>query len=461
MKKSLACSAFYNGLYSVLNVLFPFVSSAYLARVLQPGGIGEVACGQNLVSYFGMLAALGIPQYGTREIARCGREQDRLFSELAVINFLSTLLAGAAYGVFLAAAPPENGLLYRVLGLELLFQLFNIDWLYQGKEEYGFIAARGLVVKLLSLAAMILLVRERADTVLYGLILCLGGGCGHIINVACAGKHVRLTLRGLKLRRHLAPVLTLMLSSVTASLYSKVDVTMLGVLAGDTQVGYYVSAHKVVNIVLTLAAAVTAVFLPRLSLTYQSDRGKYEEYLAVGLKAVLLLALPCCVGLLLTAEDLTAVLFGTAFAPAAGTIRILAVLVIIKGAGDLLCYQALISAGQEKKLISARILAGAANVVLNALLIPRWGHYGAAAASVASELVVNGTLLRVSLRIAKPKVEAKYLLGLVLSTALMTAVVLLVQSAWENALAALLLSAAAGGMAYFAAVLLMKKGGFL
>lgn len=461
MKKSLARGAFFHVIYSLGNVLFPVISAAYLSRVLAPEGTGRVAYGQNIVSYFIMFAVLGIPQYGTREIARCEGNGDRLFSELVVINWVSTTVAAAAYCGFLALAFPQDGLIYWVLGLELFFQFFNIDWLYQGKEEYGYIAARSLAVKALSLVGLLLFVRERQDTIAYGLILCLGTGCSHILNVFHARKYVKLTLRGLNLRQHLAPVLTLMLSTVTAGLYCKVDVTMLGALAGEIQVGFYTSAHKVVNIALTLAAAVTAVFLPRLSQTYRQDREQFGGYLSAGLKAVLLLALPCCTGLMLTAEELTEVLFGAAFAPAAGTIRILAVLVIVKGVGDLLCYQALISSGNEKKLIFARVLAGAANIVLNGAFIPRWGHTGAAVASVASELVVNGTLLIFSLTIAKPKVSRRFYVNVALSTVVMTLAVLWVQKLTENSLVSLLLSATVGALTYFASVLLMKKGGYL
>ena len=461
MKQSLARGAVYNVICSAGNVLFPLISAAYLSRVLTPEGIGQVAYGQNIVSYFVMFANLGIPQYGTREIAGREGNVDRLFSELVTIQLLATAVSAAAYGTFLALAVPGESLLYRVLGLELLSQLFNIDWLYQGKEEYGYIAARSLTVKLFSLAALLLFVRRREDTVVYGLILCLGTGCNHVVNLLHGGNYAKLTFQGLRLRQHLKPVMALMLSAVTASLYCKVDVTMLGAMAGQEQVGFYTSAHKVVNLVLTLAAAVTGVFLPRLSQMYGGDRESYEACLAMGLKAVLLLALPGCVGLMLTAEDLTAVLFGRAFAPAAPVIRILAVLIVIKGAGDLLCYQALISAGEERKLILARVAAGLANIGLNALLIPRWGCLGAAAASVASELVVNGILLAVFLKIARPRVGGRFLAGAVLCTLVMALTVVFLQKLAENEIVSLVLSVISGVPVYFCGMLLMKRGGFL
>lgn len=455
MKRSLSRNAFFSVLCQGVNVLFPMLSAAYVSRVLAPEGMGRVAYGQNLVSYFVMLAALGIPQYGVREIAKSREAPDKLFSELVVINAVSTALVLAGYAVFLFFVPDG---LYAVLGLELFFQFFSIDWLYQGKEEYGYIAARNVAVKLLSLTAVLLFVREREDTAVYGLILCLSGGCGHILNVLRGKKHVRLTLSGLNLKRHLAPVLTLMLSVVTASLYCKVDITMLGAMAGSEAVGLYTAAHKVVNLVLTLAAAVTAVFLPRLSQAYQADKQAYGAYLSTGLKAVLLLAVPGAIGLALVAKELTAVLFGPEFSSAARTIQILAVLVVIKGAGDLLCYQAIISSGQERKLIAARIFAGAANIALNAVLIPRWGCDGAAAASVVSEGIVNGLLLRHLPAEARPKVSGAFWKWLCLATAAMVLAVAAVQKFAAGGWMSLALPVAAGGGVYLVAWLLIYQG---
>ena len=460
MNKSLARNALYNVIYSVLNVLFPLFSAAYISRVLAPEGIGRVAYAQNIVSWFVMFAALGIPEYGTREAARLRDDKQRLsrlFSELMGLNFLATAVCVGAYGLFLRLACPEDGALYLVCGLELVVNFFSIDWLYRGLEDYGYITLRSGLIKALSLLALVTLVKRREDVVLYALIVCMGTLCSAVWNMIHARKIVCLTLRGWELGRHRKPVLALMLSSVTASLYSKVDITMLGWLASEETVGFYTNAYKAVSIVITLTAAVTAVFLPRLSYVYESDKKQYEAYLSTGLKIVLTLAFPCCFGLMAVAEDLVAVLFGTLFAPAAATIRILAVLVIVRGAGDLMCYQAIISSGNERKLIKARLAAGLVNIALNAMLIPRYAHNGAAAASLVSELIVNGILLRHSLGIAKPKISRGFLISLLTGTAAMTAAVLCLRQFMKTGLAALCASVTVGAAVYVLAGLLTKN----
>ncbi len=56
--------------YRMLNILFPLITSVYVARILLADGTGRVAYAQNIVTYFTLIASLGLPTYGTKEIAK-------------------------------------------------------------------------------------------------------------------------------------------------------------------------------------------------------------------------------------------------------------------------------------------------------------------------------------------------------------------------------------------------------
>ena len=457
---TLANNALFNILYRVLNVIFPLLSVSYVSRVLAPEGLGKIAYAHNIVSYFVMFAALGIPQYGTREIACRQNDPQRmkkLFSELLVLNFLSTSVCLVLYYLLVGAAFSGERILYLVFSLELLFNYINIDWLYQGREDYVYISLRSILVKVLSLILLVSFVKNPRDYVIYALITCLALGCNYIFNVFHARKFIGLSLKGLNLSQHIKPILILMLSSITSSLYCKVDVTMLGWMSSDAVVGYYANSHKIVNIILTLVTAVTAVFLPRLSYIYAQEREKYQYYLSMGVKIVLLLALPGCIGLILVAEPLVVTLFGGLFDPAAPTVQILAILIPIKGVGDLLCYQAIISSGNERHLVKSRILAGVANILLNSFLIPKFGQNGAALASVVSELIVNGMLLRYSLTLEKPRIEKGFLWSAMVSTGVMAVVVVLLRRLLYTPLLSLVVPVVAGAAVYLVVLVMLKN----
>ena len=104
MQKSLLKNSVFNIVYTVSNILFPFITSIYVSRILLPAGVGKVAGAQNLVSYFVTLAALGLPSYGVREFAKVREnkeKKDTLFTELFLINMISTTVALIAFVVLL------------------------------------------------------------------------------------------------------------------------------------------------------------------------------------------------------------------------------------------------------------------------------------------------------------------------------------------------------------------------
>ena len=55
MQKSLAKNSIYNIIYTVANILFPFVTSIYVSRILLPVGVGKVVSAQNIACVLGLM----------------------------------------------------------------------------------------------------------------------------------------------------------------------------------------------------------------------------------------------------------------------------------------------------------------------------------------------------------------------------------------------------------------------
>ena len=71
-------SVFYNVLLAISQVFFPLITFPYLARTLGPEHVGVLNFAESIAKYFVMLAALGIPIYGIREIAKVQKFQHHL-----------------------------------------------------------------------------------------------------------------------------------------------------------------------------------------------------------------------------------------------------------------------------------------------------------------------------------------------------------------------------------------------
>ena len=425
--KSIARNAIFNTLYTGANLLYQLISTVYVANILLADGVGKVAYVQNIASFFVLFAGLGIPTYGVKEISRvrgAGGDVNKVFSELFLINGIATVLSSLVYGLIFVAGMADNHsdqILYSCFGIQIVMNCINIDWLYQGLEEYGIIAARSIVVKLFSAFLLLTFVNSKEDYVFYALITVFAVCGNYLLNILYAKKIVSLTFSDLSPKQHLIPVLVTAVSIVLASIYSRIDVTMLGIMCTETDVGLYTVAHKSVDMIITVCVAMLSVFLPRLSACYAANRKQFSQLLDLGVRLLLFFAVPIFAGVFILAPDVIPMLFGTSFVQASLTLRIFSVLLIVKTFGHLLCYQLVIITGNEKKRLPAYFAAAVANVVLNAVLIPEMGCNGAALASVVSELIVNGWQVISMKRIVEIPFSKAAFLQSIFSTAAMCA----------------------------------------
>ena len=462
MQKSLAKNSIYNIIYTIANLIFPFVTSIYVSRILLPFGIGKVASSQNIASYFVTIASLGLPSYGVREFAKVREnkcESNKLFTELLLLNIISTTLAVVGFFglVFINAGFNGEWALYGACGLAVFFNYLNIDWLYKGLEEYGYITGRSLLIKGLSLVALLLFVKTRQDYVAYALISSLATGGNYVFNVIHAKKFVNINFSGIQIKKHIKPVLLIACIIFLSSIYNKIDVTMLNMMATDESVGFYSYAQKTINMVLTMANAVTAALLPRLSYYYDNDKEGFYRLLDKGFQILCVMTLPLTVGMALVASQTVEFLYGEAFAPAALTIQLMCPLILIKGFGDLFCYQLVYSTKSEKIILPAAASASVINVITNAMMIPKLLQNGAVIASVFSELATNTIQFIYMKKKVRFNINGKALVTGVISTAIMSVCVLLLMQLRLSNTIGLFVEVACGAAVYIAVNLAMKN----
>lgn len=394
-EKSLTKNALFNVIYKCLNVLFPLVTMMYVSRVLMPEGVGKVAAAQNIIAYFVIIASLGLPTYGVKKIAEFRDDRKRcskVFTELFVINAISTLLCSSLYIMMLFSVDffsPKMTISF-VVGIQLFANIINIDWLYQGYEEYQYIMFRSMLVKLLAIAAVFIFVKASSDYVVYALITALSLVANFVFNIAHMHKFIDLTFKDLCIKRHIRPILTLLAASIAIEIYTLCATTFLNVLKGDEIVAYFSNSAKAVAITRTMIAAVCAVFLPRLN--YYIGQNRIDDFnsLAIkGLKLLLAMSVPVTLILFVLAKNFVLVLFGTAYLPSVESMQILSISVITVAISNFMGYQILVSLGKEQIVLYSTIIAAFINVGLNLLLIEPLGDIGAAIASVIAEAIVS------------------------------------------------------------------------
>ena len=393
-KKSLKKGGTYYLIYNVLNVFFPFLTGIYVSHVLLPDTIGRVNAAQNLAQYFVIFAFLGIPTYGLREISKARNdetEKNRVFSELYIINFISTFIFSFFYLgiIFLVPEYKSDLFLYLVVGISIVLNAFNISWLYDGLEEFRFISIRNLIFKAISFIFLIIFVKDEKDYLLFALVNVLGTAGNYVINMFYSPRFVRFSLKNINLRRHMKSIFFLVSVNLAIELYTLVDITMMNFICDKDEIAFYKYGQSVERILIQIINSFTMVLVPRISLYYKEKNLKgFNELLSKALNLIIIFAVPMIIGIFFTSDMLLVKLYGKPYIASAMILKILSFLIIVSPIGYLLGSRVMLATGNESRMIIPVGFGAFVNIIGNAILIPLLGGRGASIASVFSEIVV-------------------------------------------------------------------------
>ncbi len=393
-EKSLSKGGIYYLIYNVLNIAFPFITGIYVARKLLPENIGAVAAAQNVAEYFVILAFLGIPTYGLREIAKVRNdpeERNKVFSELFIINFISTVVFLIAYVIVILSVGKYRRELpiYIIAGLSVALNAFNISWLYEGMEEFKFASVRNLFFKALCFVVLVVFVKGPKDYLRYAGITVFGTAGNYLINMAYAPKFVRFTTQGLNLKRHMRSIFFLVAVNLAIELYALMDVTMMNFMCGKENIAYYKYGNSIQKILLQVVNTFTMVLVPRITFFFKENRKEeFNALVSKGLILIVMLSVPMIVGIFFTSSFLIQELYGVQYQHSATILKMLSVLLLISPIGYLLGSRMLLVTDHENRMIICVGIGAVINLMGNSLLIPRYQEFGAAIASIISEIAV-------------------------------------------------------------------------
>lgn len=143
-QKSLKINFIMNAFLTMSSFIFPLITFPYISRILLPEGTGKVSFATSVISYFVILAQLGIPTYGIRACAKVRDNREELSKtahELLIINIIMCCFSYLILGILLMTVPKfkSEKTLLIIVSLTLLFNTIGMEWLYKALEQYTYI----------------------------------------------------------------------------------------------------------------------------------------------------------------------------------------------------------------------------------------------------------------------------------------------------------------------------------
>lgn len=413
MAKNLKINTILNTIKTLSSILFPLITIPYINRVLLPDNVGKVNWVNSYVGYFSLIAALGISTYSIRFLSQYKDDREKLSktaSEIFSINLITTFISYffLIITLLLFRKLDTYRLLIIISSTTIFFSTIGADYINTAMEDFKYITIRTIAFQIVSLILMFLFVREQSDYYKYMMILVLSSSAANISNFFYRKKYCKFHFTlNIPWRTHMPPIILLFVMSLSQVIFNNVDITMLGVMWNEYEVGIYSTAHKIMNITAQVVQSVILVILPRLSTYFvNNDYDKINGLLKKVLVFNLGLGLPCVTGVLLLAKDIIFIVGGKEFEGAVPVLRILILCFMFSlVGGSFLGNAILIPSKKEKYYTIVCWITAVCNVILNFILIPRLASIGAAISTAFNGLLILILLLfKVDKRI---KIEKK------------------------------------------------------
>lgn len=385
-----------------------FGASVVAARLLGPSEFGIYALVMSWVAILSVVAVMGVPSLLVRVLS-ASRTQGRFAELRGVLRF----------GILVSAA----GLALTLLGSSLL--VMGLGW--SAPESLAAVVGVGAVVLTGAVAlSFVWRVLQGFDRPVLGeslhrvlrpaaFLVALGGlwwGRHHLtalqalsceaialvfvsaVGVCFAVKTAKIDIRAgpaaaVQWRVWAGAAMVIGLVNICQVLNGYADMVMLGVLVSPSQVGLYRAAKQLLRIELLGLDAVLVALAPAVASAYAAkDLGSVEALSVWAGRIATVLCLPAAVIFLLYGGACLTLTYGSQYTQAAPALAILAIgniLNVLVGPVQLVA----IMTGRERIAALWLAIGTCVNIVLNALLIPRWQIVGAAVASAGAVVVWN------------------------------------------------------------------------
>lgn len=383
----------YNVGYQVLAIIVPLITSAYVARVLRPEGVGANAFTNSVIQYFILFASMGIGYYGNRQIAYVRENQQKMantFWEIQIVKTIMTLIAFIAFEVFMIFYTKQPEYMWAQ-SINLVAVAFDISWFYEGIEDFKVTVLKNSFVKIVSMIAIFIFIKGPNDVTLYIAVLAISTLLGNLTlwpNIRRDLPRVKLKL--LKPWPHFLPMIELFVPQIATQVYVQLNKTMLGTMVNETASGYYQYSDNLVKLILALVTATGTVMLPHVANAFShGDMHKVNQMLYKSFDFVSAVSYPMMFGLAAISLTLVPKYYGLGYSSVAPAMMIESIVIPIIGWSNVLGVQYLLPIHRQKEFTMSVTIGAIINVILNIPLIHTWGLNGAMWSTVLSETGVT------------------------------------------------------------------------
>jgi O-antigen/teichoic acid export membrane protein len=375
-----------------------FITTMYLARFLGQSEFGKFSYAQTLTMYGALLVDLGLNVYGNRSVASNPKHAGRylinigslqIFTGLLLIIIVTTIIY--TFKIWLDS---ELQVLVAISLLWVLPFALNIEWFFLGSQKMDVVAFGRLIQQCAIIFITYLLVKG-PEQVVYAPIARVAGGMASALWL-----FFRLPKGILQdFRIHLSEAAGYLrtskwfwLSAFLVQVYNGADIVILQLFRPAGEVGLYSAGFRLIGLFVAAIVLLNMVMFPMLAAEYGKNAVMFAKLLRLHLLTAVGIAFMLLVVALPTASLLVNISYGSQYLGSVSFLRILIIAASVLTLNGAIA-QPLLASGYEVAVFKQISFTALVNVVLNLILIPHFGAYGAALTYLISVIFATAWLI--------------------------------------------------------------------
>lgn len=367
-----------------------FVVGIYVARQLGPAKYGLLNYAISYVGIFSVIAGMGLDSIVIRELVKYPEKRNKILGSTFIMKLAGfiLMLTGIWIALYFSSNDHSTNMIVLVIAAGYLFQIFQtIDFYFQAQVLSKYVAISQIIAWSLVSAGRAFCAWKGYPLIYFAwleainmCLMSLGYLFFYIIKVSHPF-HWRFDC--CIVRELFKNSWPLLLSSAAGVIYMRIDQVMIKSMLGDTQVGYYAVAIRLVELWYFVPMIICSSLFPSIIRAKKISQEHYLHRLQMLFTLMFWLAIAIALGTTLFGKYIISWLYGSEY------INSIPVLIIYVWATIFVFYGVaagkwLVNERLQRYSLYLSLLGCVSNVILNIILIRWFKLYGAAIATLIS-----------------------------------------------------------------------------
>lgn len=378
----------------IISTILGLIALAMMARYLGQAGFGSYITIINFVSFFAVIADLGLTLVTVQMISRPNIDERKVLNNLMGLRLVSIIL-------FLTAAPLVAIFLPYTFAVKIGILIATLSFLFPALNQ----VLIGLFQKNLRMDKSVIAETVSRIILVIGIYLSIkfNWGLNGMLwaTVISAGfNFIAAYLLATKFywlkpafdlsfwKEVIKKSWPLAITIVLNLLYLKTDTLILSLIKTPGEVGLYGAAYRIIDVLTTLPFMFAGIILPILTLSWFEERKEYfAAVLQKSFDLMAIFSIPIIAGTLVLAKPLIVLVAGNEFADSGLILKVLIFALVAIFLGCMFAH-AVIAINKQREMIKFYIFVSLSAVVLYLIFIPFFSYFGAASITIYSELAI-------------------------------------------------------------------------